>query len=166
MVSPLRAAAEPVRGEEPTEADPEATVPPMPSGRVQPEGEALTDPGETVSAPPPPERGGGEGGEAAGGEVGEPLPHGARVLYFGDYELRGLLGQGGMGIVYRARQVRLNRSVALKMIRAGIWADDDEVRRFRNEAEAIANLDHPGIVTIHEVGQYQGQHYFFPGLSD
>jgi WD40 repeat protein len=82
------------------------------------------------------------------------------VRYFGDYELRGLLGQGGMGIVYRARQVSLNRSVALKMIRAGLWAGDDEVRRFRNEAEAIANLDHPRIVTIHEVGQYQGQHYF------
>src|SRR5262249_20435352 len=48
----------------------------------------------------------------------------------------------------------------LKMIRAGLWADDDEVRRFRNEAEAIANLDHPRIVAIHEVGQFQGQHYF------
>ena len=65
-----------------------------------------------------------------------------------------------MGVVYLAKQLSLNRPVALKMIRAGLWAEAAEVRRFMNEAEAIANLDHPGIVAIHEVGQFQGRHYF------
>jgi tetratricopeptide (TPR) repeat protein len=88
------------------------------------------------------------------------LPRGYRVRYFGDYELSRVLGRGGMGVVYKARQVSLNRPVALKMIRAGLWAGDEEIRRFRNEAEAIANLDHPQIVTVHEVGEHSGQHYF------
>jgi WD40 repeat protein len=94
------------------------------------------------------------------------LSRGTRVRYFGDYELRGVLGKGGMGVVYKAKQLSLNRLVALKMIRAGTWAGDDELRRFRNEAEAVANLDHPQIVTIHEVGRYDGQHYFSMKLVD
>jgi WD40 repeat protein len=85
---------------------------------------------------------------------------GVRVRYIGDYEIHDVLGRGGMGIVYKAKQLSLNRPVALKMLRAGLWADASEVRRFRNEAEAIANLDHTGIVTIHEVGEFQGQQYF------
>jgi WD40 repeat protein len=94
------------------------------------------------------------------------LALGTRVRYFGDYELRSVLGRGGMGVVYKAKQLSLNRLVALKMIRAGAWAGDEEVRRFRNEAEAVANLDHPQIVTIHEVGQCDGQHYFSMKLVD
>src|SRR5262249_30235620 len=94
------------------------------------------------------------------------LPRGTRVRYFGDYELRSVLGKGGMGVVYKAKQLSLNRLVALKMIRAGAWAGEDEVRRFKNEAEAVANLDHPRIVTIHEVGQLEGQHYFSMKLVD
>ncbi len=65
-----------------------------------------------------------------------------------------------MGIVYHARQVKLNREVALKMIRAGVLADDVELRRFQNEAEAVAQLDHPGIVSVYEVGEHEGQRYF------
>jgi hypothetical protein len=65
-----------------------------------------------------------------------------------------------MGIVYKARQMSLNRPVALKMIRATRFPTADEVRRFQNEAEAVARLDHPNIVPIFEVGQFEDQHYF------
>src|SRR5262249_52581774 len=98
--------------------------------------------------------------EPAGDGQDADLPRGSLIRYFGDYELRRELGRGGMGVVYKAKQLSLNRLVALKMIRARLWAGEDEVRRFKNEAEAVANLDHPRIVTIHEVGQYEGHHYF------
>lgn len=111
------------------------------------------------------------GALALGGRVGAPSPIASKPL-FGEYELLEEIACGGMGVVYRARQVSLDRIVALKLILAGRLANIAAIRRFRAEAAIAARLRHPNIVAIHEVGEEAGQHFFSmdyvdgPNLAD
>jgi tetratricopeptide (TPR) repeat protein len=85
---------------------------------------------------------------------------------FGNYQLLEELGHGGMGVVYRAREFTPERIVALKVIRSGELADADDVRRFRQEADEAARLDHPHIVPVYEVGEHAGLHFFTMKLAE
>ena len=85
---------------------------------------------------------------------------------FGNYELIEEIARGGMGVVFRARQKLTNRIVALKMILAGQFANDEEIQRFHAEAQAVAKLDHPGIVPIYDAGEHNGYHFLAMAFVD
>jgi serine/threonine protein kinase len=93
-------------------------------------------------------------------ETGEPAASPRIRPQVPGYEILAELGRGGMGVVYKARQVSLNRLVALKMILAAEYAGMDELVRFRKEAEAVAGLQHPNIVQIHDIGEQNGLPFF------
>lgn len=94
-------------------------------------------------------------------ESSEPI-----ITRIADYDVLRVLGRGGMGVVCRARDRLLGREVAMKLIHSGVLASDEELRRFRLEAEAVASLRHPHLIVVHEAGEADGQPYFTMTLAE
>src|SRR5262245_58793164 len=91
------------------------------------------------------------------------LPAGTRL---GPYEILSPLGAGGMGEVYRARDERLKRDVAIKVLPASISTDPDRLRRFEHEAQAAGRLNHPNITAVHDIGSHEGAPYIVTELLE
>jgi eukaryotic-like serine/threonine-protein kinase len=99
-------------------------------------------------------------GAVPGAAAPVPPRPGSNLPRIPGYEVEAVLGRGGMGVVYQARHLRLNRPVALKMLLAGAYAGPHELARFQHEAEAVASLRHANIVAVHDVGDHEGRPYF------
>lgn len=136
-----------------TKFDPQATLAPSPDRTQVPSPPREAAPSDSTLDPNDPQA-------VAYQAAIERTPGVMRTKSFGDYELIEPIAKGGMGVVYKARQRKLNRVVAIKMILAGQFADQTDVDRFYQEAEAAAALSHPNIVAIHEIGEVTGQHFF------
>src|SRR5713101_2010725 len=85
---------------------------------------------------------------------------------FGRYEIRSKIGEGGMGEVYRARDEKLNRDVAIKVLPTSLSQDQDRLRRFEQEAQAAGTLNHPNILAVYDVGMHDGSPYIVSELLE
>src|SRR5262245_53058157 len=92
-----------------------------------------------------------------------PLGPGTRL---GPYEIQSALGAGGMGEVYKAKDTRLDRTVALKVLPAHVASDRESRQRFEREAKAISQINHPHICTLYDIGEHEGQHFLVMELLD
>ncbi|MBI3465609.1 MAG: protein kinase [Planctomycetes bacterium] len=141
---------------EPHDSSDSRTVPEKPDARIDREAPTLAYREQPDSISSQGDRTGGQDSKALDALTLESI----RTRHFGDYELLEKIARGGMGVVYKARQMSLNRIVAVKMILSGRLADEVDIQRFLTEARSAANLQHPNIVGVHEVGQQDGQYFF------